>query len=97
VLEHGTSLEDFANARRYAVIAAKLGDRRGVRLAARAWDRWLVRAGYPQHFGTLARCDEDGCALHPVDPETTDDERARWDLPPLRELSFAADRSRRLP
>jgi hypothetical protein len=96
VFEHGTTLDDLASARRYAVVAAKLGERRGVRLAAEAWDRWLVRAGFPQHFGTLARCDDDGCSLHPYEPTTTDDERARWDLPPLRELKWAADRTRRL-
>jgi len=97
VLDHGTSLEDFASARRYAVVAAKLGERRGVRLAAQAWDRWLVRAGYPQRFGTMAACDADGCTLHVYEASTTDEERARWDLPPLRALKDAADRSRRLP
>lgn len=97
VLDHGALLEDFADARRYAVVAAKLGDRRGVRLAAQAWDRWLVRAGLPQRFGTLARCDDDGCRLHVYEPATTDEERAAWDVPPLRALKGAAERARRLP
>ncbi len=94
VLDHGTSLQDFADARRYAVVAAKLGERRGVRLAAQAWDRWLVRSGHPQRFGTLARCDAEGCRLHVYEPTTTDEERAAWELPPLEVLKVAAERAR---
>lgn len=95
IFQHGTSLDDFADARRYAALAARLGDRRGVRLAAAAWDRWLVRAGYRQRFGTRADCTADGCRLHAYDPTVSDEERARWDLPPLAVLKRDAAWSRR--
>jgi hypothetical protein len=90
VYQHGEALDDYARARDYAVAAVLRGDRRGSWLAAAAWDRWLVHAGYPQRFGTQARCDViDGgqrCHLEPYDPSTTDADRSRWNVPPLREM-----------
>ncbi len=53
-------------------------------LAATAYDRLRVLAGRPQKFGTQ-HARRDG-ARWPVDPATTDSERAKWGLPPLAEL-----------
>jgi len=82
VYQHGQELDDFARAREYAAKAVQLGNERGRWLAAAAWDRWLVNAGYPQRFGTQYMCDPD-CRLQAWDETMTDGERARWNVPPL--------------
>jgi hypothetical protein len=48
----------------------------------RSWARAL--AGRPQKFGTQAVRAGDRLALWPVEPGTTDTERAKWGLAPLR-------------
>jgi hypothetical protein len=88
IYQHGQTLDDFAHAREYAVEAVRRGDEHGRWLAAAAWDRWLVHAGYPQRFGTQSICDlTDGglsrCRLYDYDPSITDEERARWNVPSL--------------
>lgn len=52
-------------------------------LAATCFDRLRMLAGQPQKFGTQRGPDG---APWPVDPATTDSERAKWGLPTLREL-----------
>jgi hypothetical protein len=47
--------------------------------------------GAPQKFGTQWRARDGGRELWPVDPATTDSERAKWGLPPLAELRRRAD------
>jgi len=87
IYQHGEALDDFAHAREYALAAVRLGDDDGRWLAAAAWDRWLVHAGYPQRFGTQSVCDSTTgvrrCHPYDSDPSITDDERARWNVPPL--------------
>jgi hypothetical protein len=60
-------------------------------LAAAAFDRLRLLAGAPQKFGTQWRARDGGRELWPVDPATTDSERAKWGLPPLAELRRRAD------
>jgi hypothetical protein len=84
VYQHGNHIDDYAKAREYAAKAVELGNERGRWLAAAAWDRWLVSAGYPQRFGTQYACNPD-CKLQEWDESTTDEERARWDVPPIEE------------
>lgn len=56
-------------------------------LAARCVDRYLVRSGQAQRFGTQMIADSLGnWMLAPVDPNTTDSERAAWGVPSLEEL-----------
>jgi hypothetical protein len=55
-------------------------------LAATAFDRLRLLAGAPQKFGTQTTEREGVRALWPVDPATTDSERAKWGLPALAEL-----------
>jgi hypothetical protein len=87
IYQHGEALDDYAHAREYALAAVRLGDDDGRWLAAAAWDRWLVHAGYPQRFGTQRVCDSSTgvrrCHPYDSDPSITDDERARWNVPPL--------------
>jgi len=90
VYQHGDDLDDFAKARDYAAKAVELGNERGRWLAAAAWDRWLVNAGYPQRFGTQYMCSPD-CELREWDESTTNEERARWNVPPLEEAKKGMD------
>jgi hypothetical protein len=60
-------------------------------LAAAAFDRLRLLAGAPQKFGTQWLARDGAVELWPVDPATTDSERAKWGLPPLAELRRRAD------
>jgi len=90
VYQHGDELDDYAKAREYATKAVELGNEDGRWLAAAAWDRWLVNAGYPQRFGTQYLCDPD-CKLEEWNESTTDEERARWNVPPIEVAKHRMD------
>jgi len=70
IYQHGETLDDYARARAYAVQAVARGDEDGLWLAAAAWDRWLIHAGYPQRFGTQSECHVDArlrvCHMYPM-------------------------------
>jgi hypothetical protein len=83
VFQHGDLLEDYSRAHELALRAAELGHRPGRWLAAAAYDRWLVRQGRHQKYGTQYTARADAWELYQVDPATTDAERAEWDVPPL--------------
>src|ERR1051326_5012876 len=82
LFQHGERLEHWAQAHLLARTAAEGGHPRARYLAAAAYDRWLMRQGKPQKYGTNSTRD----GVWPYDPATTDDERAAWDVPPLQEL-----------
>src|SRR6202011_3631592 len=52
-------------------------------LAAAALDRLLVHEGQRQKYGTQYRTWGGAQMLVEVNPSTTDEERAEWDVPPL--------------
>ncbi len=91
VFQHGSGPEDFRRAHELALRAAELGHRPGRWLAAAAYDRWLMNQGRPQKYGTQYTSAGDRWVLHEVDPETTDAERAEWDVPPLAEARRRAE------
>lgn len=64
-------------------LAAMASHRPARRLAAEAFDRLRVLQGQPQKFGTQRRADG---SPWPIDPATTDSERAKWDVPPRSRL-----------
>ena len=64
-------------------LAAMAGHRPARQLAAMLFDRLRLLHGQPQKFGTQRGLDG---APWPVDPSTTDSERAKWDLPGRAEL-----------
>jgi hypothetical protein len=54
--------------------------------------------GKPQRYGTNMVPDGKRIRVWDVDPATTDEERARWDVPPLAEMERrAAEASRNGP
>ncbi|HWF44985.1 MAG TPA: DUF6624 domain-containing protein [Candidatus Kapabacteria bacterium] len=87
ILQHGDDTSDYWTAHQLALQAIALGDSNARQLAAMTLDRYLVKQGKPQHFGTQAFQNEKTgkWELYPVDPTVTDAERARWDEPPLKE------------
>lgn len=85
LFQHGDDLADYWRAHELAKQSADLGNRTARNLAAAAYDRWLVRQGQPQKYGTQYRVDAERrrVILLPVDPATTDAERRAWEVPPL--------------
>ena len=80
--QHGEVLDHWWRAHELAKRAAELGHQRGRWLAAAAYDRWLMRQGRPQKFGTQGVPDgPNGWRRWPCDPATTDAKRAEWDVP----------------
>ena len=86
LLQHGSALEDYWRAHELAKASADGGYAPARWIAAAAYDRWLMHQGEPQRFGTQYFSMAGGpLRLWEVDPATTDDERARWDVPPLHD------------
>mgnify|MGYP005620298657 CR=1 FL=1 len=94
VLQHSRELDDFMTVHELCRKAAEMDpEHAGARwLAAAALDRWLVNQDKPQKYGTQYRREDDRWILLPVDPETTDEERAEWNVPPLAEAQARAER-----
>jgi hypothetical protein len=86
VFQHGTEPADYDQANQWAAKAVELDpDYPGARwLAAASKDRYLMWSGKPQLYGTQFKKDKEGpWYLWQVDPAVTDEERAKWDVPPL--------------
>ena len=97
VFQHGERLDDFWRAHELARRGAELGHPDCRWLAAAAYDRWLMNQGKAQKYGTqYTSRDDEPYRLWDVDPTTSDEERAAWDVPPLAEaLQKAEDLTRR--
>lgn len=54
-------------------------------LAAASKDRSLMWQGKPQLYGTQFKRVDNRWVLWEVDPTVTDEERAKWNVPPLAE------------
>ncbi len=82
------SRENYLLANMLAKASAESGFRPARRMVAMTLDRYLWYSGLPQKYGTNFRIDEQTLAriLEPLDSTTTDEERARWDVEPLKEL-----------
>lgn len=95
IMNHGDSCEDARNAHLLALRSSDLGHRPARWLAAASYDRWQMYQGKPQKFGTNYWYDGSGDRLWDVLPETTDEERAAWDVPPLAEQLRKAEKANR--
>jgi hypothetical protein len=96
IFQHGDTPDDAWKAHELALRSVKLGEPRAKWLAAAAYDRWLMYSGTPQKYGTQFVPDDRRQRLWDVDPATTDDERAAWDVPPLAEQLRKAEEATRL-
>ncbi|MEV5409194.1 hypothetical protein AB0K60_10215 [Thermopolyspora sp. NPDC052614] len=92
ILQHGSRAEHYHLGFELCRRAAAAGHRPARWLAAAALDRWLLHHGLPQRYGTQYVDTGGAWALYRVDPATTDEERAAWDVPPLAEALARAER-----
>jgi hypothetical protein len=95
IMNHGDTPDDAENAHRLALRSSELGHRPARWLAAASYDRWQMYQGKPQKYGTNYVYDGRGDRLWDVDPNTTDEERAEWDVPPLAEQTRKAEEANR--
>ena len=88
IFQHGERLEHWAQAHLLARTAAERGHPKARYQVAAAYDRWLMRQGQPQKYGTnsILDPDKDCWRVWDTDPATTDAERAAWDVPPEADL-----------
>jgi hypothetical protein len=85
IMNHGDTPDDARTAHLLALRSSELGYRPARWLAGASYDRWQMYQGKPQKYGTNYVYDGRGDRLWDVDPTTTDEERAEWDIPPLAE------------
>ena len=83
LLNHGDTPEEAHEAHELARAAALDGYGPARWLAAAAYDRWCMYRGRAQKYGTQFVPDGKRYRLWDLDAETTDAERAQWDVPPL--------------
>lgn len=95
IMNHGDGEQDAENAHRLALRSSELGHRPARWLAAASYDRWQMYQGKPQKYGTNYIYDGIKDRLWDVDPSTTDEERAAWDVPPLAEQLRKAEEANR--
>jgi hypothetical protein len=87
ILQHSELPEHFKLASELCKKAVELGEERAKLFYAKTLDRYLLSIGEPfQKFGTQYEKDSAGMwQLCPVDPTTTDEERAEFNVPTLKE------------
>ncbi len=85
--QHGSAVAHSRLAVRHAKRACEMGYEKAKWLYAAAMDRLLSKQGKPQRYGTqfIKKDAKSKWELHPVDPVITDEERAKWNVPPLAE------------
>lgn len=83
--QHGPALSHARFAIRYARHGVALGNEDSKWLYAAAIDRFNVKQGKPQKYGTqfIKKNARSKWKLCPVDSSVTDLERAKWNVPPL--------------
>lgn len=92
IFQHGERLEHIWQAYQLAMKGADLGFHLAYKMAARAYDRWLMLQDKPQKYGTQYTWENDHWELWMVDPATTDEERTKWHVPPLAQaLKYAEE------
>ena len=87
VFQHGETTEDYKLAHELAEKAVDLGDETAKWLYAATFDRWLLSENKSQKYGTQFKQNENGEweIAQPIDPSVTDDERVKYNVPPLSE------------
>jgi len=86
IFQHGGTTVDYKRANELAKKGMEMGDERSKWLYAASMDRWLVSQGKPQKYGTQFRKNKKGnWEPGSIDPTTTDEERTRFNVPPISE------------
>lgn len=97
VYQHGDTEEEIARAHVLSLKAIELDPNHPSArwLAAASKDRLLMRQGKPQLYATQYRKIDSKWVLYEVDPSVTDEERAKWDCPPLAAAKRQAEEMNR--
>jgi hypothetical protein len=85
IFQHGNCPEHYHLANRLAQIAMEAGDPNAPWIYAASLDRYRMSLGELQKYGTQYTRVDGEFRLYPVDPATTDAERAKFHVPPLQE------------
>jgi hypothetical protein len=93
VYQHGDSPDEIQRAHDLAIKAVELDPKHSAArwLAAAAEDRRLMYEKKPQRWGTQFQRQNGVWVLWPVDPATTDEQRAEWNVPPLAAAKARAE------
>jgi len=93
ILQHSSKTEDYDRAHQWCLKAVELDPEYPTArwLAAATKDRSLMSQGKPQLYGTQFKKVDGKWGLWDVDPSVTDEERAKWDVPPLAEAKKRAE------
>jgi hypothetical protein len=92
IFQHGDSRRGLPLANKLARKSVELKNPLAKWLVAATEDRQLMALGKPQRYGTQYTTDDKGrTVLYEVDPKTTDEERARWNVPSLAEARSRAE------
>lgn len=85
IFQHGDEPSDYKKANELAKIAMEMGEERSKWLYAASFDRWMLSTNSPQKFGTqfLQNKSGDWELAQPIDKNTTDEERAKYNVPPI--------------
>lgn len=87
VLQHSKKTEHYKLANELCKKAINLGEERAKWLYAASLDRYMLNSERKfQKYGTQYKKNDDGWYLCPVDPKTTDEDRAEYNVPSLEEL-----------
>src|SRR5205809_1033717 len=94
ILQHSSEADDYLLAHEMSVAAVAQGQKDARWLAAASEDRFLMKIGRKQRFGTQYEpADEPGrYRLAPTEPQVTDELRAVLGTPPLAEAKATASR-----
>lgn len=86
IFQHGACSDDYALSNKLAEAAISRGSKDAKWLYAASMDRYLVSKHLPQKFGTQFRIENGEQRLLPLDDTTTDEDRKKYNVPPLAEL-----------
>jgi len=94
IFQHGNCPDHFKLANQLADKAVALGSKEAKWLYAATLDRYLMSQGKPQKFGTqfMKPGGTDTWQLYTLDPATTDEERARYNVPSLAQQQKRLER-----
>ncbi len=88
IFHHGPAIKDAEKAIAFSEKSFKLDYRKAHWLYAAATDRFLTKHGKKQKFGTqfFKKKPRSKWVLRPIDPKTTDKERAQFNVPSLKKI-----------
>jgi hypothetical protein len=88
IFQHSANLVDIKKAYKFAKNAVEMGDISARWLTAAALDRSLLMEGKAQKYGTQLKLNDEGIweLAQPIDPTVTDEDREKWNVPPLKDV-----------